>query len=93
MSDGKRRSGIDRAYAGAVALTRMRRRLVHDLIGVRTRRGVTVGQLAYRAGTSASAIRRFEAGFECDDLDLDMVLRYAHAVGAAREIGAGMMDV
>ncbi|WP_280426120.1 helix-turn-helix transcriptional regulator [Nocardia carnea] len=67
-------------------LTQTRRRLFNDLIGIRTKRGISQAQVAEAIGINRSGISRFESDIEGSNPTMDIVLRYAHAVGAAIDI-------
>lgn len=69
-----------------MSLTQARRRLFNDLIGIRTRRGISQAQVAEAIGINRSGISRFESDIEGSNPTIDIILRYAHAVGAAIDI-------
>ncbi len=58
--------------------------LVRALLDARIKRGLTQAEIAKRAGTTQSAIARFEAGGS--NPTLDFATRLSHAVGARLEI-------
>ncbi|MGW8813835.1 helix-turn-helix transcriptional regulator [Gordonia terrae] len=64
-------------------LTQARRRLFNDLIGIRERRGFSQAQVAKAIGIHRSGVSKFESDFEGSNPTLEVVLRYAHAVGAS----------
>ncbi|MFD4402363.1 helix-turn-helix transcriptional regulator [Nocardia sp. NPDC058499] len=70
----------------AMDLTQARRRLFNDLIGIRTRRGISQARVAEAIGINRSGISRFESDIEGSNPTIDIILRYAHAVGAAIDI-------
>ncbi|MEU4598459.1 helix-turn-helix transcriptional regulator [Nocardia sp. NPDC023988] len=73
-------------------LTQARRRLLLDLIGIRKRRGYSQAQVAEAIGINRSGICRFEADIATSNPTMDVVLRYAHAVGAAVDIEVRMLE-
>ncbi len=52
------------------------------LIGIRTKRGISQAQVARAIGIDRSGVSRFEADVETSNPTMDVVLRYAHAIGA-----------
>lgn len=76
----------------AMELTQARRRLFNDLIGIRVQRGISQAKVADAIGINRSGISRFEADIETSNPTVDVVLRYAHAVGAALTLRAEPME-
>ncbi|MFD3591478.1 helix-turn-helix domain-containing protein [Nocardia sp. NPDC058640] len=76
----------------AMELTQARRRLFNDLIGIRVQRGIPQAKVADAIGINRSGISRFEADIETSNPTFDVVLRYAHAVGAALTLRAEPME-
>ncbi|WP_410869985.1 helix-turn-helix domain-containing protein [Nocardia sp. A7] len=76
----------------AMELTQARRRLFADLIGIRVQRGISQAKVADAIGINRSGISRFEADIETSNPTFDVVLRYAHAVGASLTLRAEPMD-
>ena len=58
--------------------------LISAMLDVRSRRGMTQTEIARRAGTTQSAIARFESGRS--NPTLDFAMRLSKAVGAKLEI-------
>lgn len=83
----ERKRGLDLTsdshVRNAMDLTQARRRLFNDLIGIRIQRGISQAQVARAIGINRSGISRFESDVESSNPTMDVVLRYAHAVGAA----------
>lgn len=63
-------------------LTQQRRRLFDDLIAIREKRKITQTQVADAIGIHRSGISKFEADIEGSNPTMEVILRYAHAVGA-----------
>lgn len=82
----------ERHVRNAMDLTQARRRLFNDLIGIRTRRGISQAQVAEAIGINRSGISRFESDIEGSNPTIDIILRYAHAVGAAVDIHVEPVD-
>ncbi|MGY0500803.1 helix-turn-helix domain-containing protein [Nocardia sp. FBN12] len=76
----------------AMELTQARRRLFNDLIGIRVHRGISQAKVADAIGINRSGISRFEVDIETSNPTFDVVLRYAHAVGAALTLRAEPME-
>lgn len=76
----------------AMELTQARRRLFNDLVGIRVQRGISQAKVADAIGINRSGISRFEADIETSNPTVDVVLRYAHAVGAALTLRAEPME-
>jgi transcriptional regulator with XRE-family HTH domain len=79
--------------SNAMRLTQARRRLFNDLIGIRKRRGISQAQVARAIGINRSGISRFESDIECSNPTVDVILRYAHAVGATIHMKAEPVEV
>lgn len=71
----------DQAIENGVRLTRGARRLLRDLVAIRTTRGLSKAEVAEAIGIDRSGITRFES--QEKQPRLDTILRYAHAVGAS----------
>ncbi|MFB7876817.1 helix-turn-helix domain-containing protein [Nocardia sp. NPDC056064] len=82
----------DAYVRNAMELTQARRRLFNDLIGIREQRGISQAKVADAIGINRSGISRFEADIETSNPTFDVVLRYAHAVGAALTLRAEPME-
>lgn len=76
----------DSHVENAVRLTQMRRRLFNELIGIREMRHISQAQVARAIGINRSGISRFESDIEGSNPTMDVVLRYAHAVGASIQL-------
>ena len=82
----------DNYVRNAMELTQAQRRLFNDLIGIRVQRGISQAKVADTIGINRSGISRFEADIETSNPTFDVVLRYAHAVGASLTLRAEPMD-
>jgi len=58
--------------------------LIHAILDARIKRGITQAEIARRAGTTQSAIARFESGM--GNPTLDFMQRVSAAVGARLEV-------
>lgn len=58
--------------------------LIHAILDARIKRGITQAEIAKRAGTTQSAIARFESGVA--NPTLDFMQRVSAAVGARLEV-------
>ncbi len=58
--------------------------LIHAILDARIKRGITQAEIAKRAGTTQSAIARFESGV--GNPTLDFMQRVSAAVGARLEV-------
>lgn len=67
----------------AMRLTQSRRRLFNDLIGIRKMRKFSQSQVARAIGINRSGISRFESDVQGSNPTIDVILRYAQAVGAS----------
>lgn len=73
----------DSHQANVRRMTTQRRHLLHDLVGIRERRGVDEDWLLQQLSVTRAYLYRFERDPESTDPTLDFLLRYAHAAGAA----------
>ncbi|MQY25132.1 helix-turn-helix transcriptional regulator [Nocardia aurantia] len=83
----------ERNFRNAINLTKARRRLLRDLIGIRKRREISQAQVADAIGIDRSGISRFESDIEGSNPTIDVILRYAHAVGASIHMWAEPLEV
>lgn len=67
-------------------LSRTRRHMVADLVEMRKMRDLSQAQVARAIGIHRSGVSKFEANASTANPTLEVLLRYAHAVGAALDI-------
>ena len=84
LKDWHRESMRDPEFRKAYDVLKPQYDLVRAILDARIKRGVTQKELARRAGTTQSAIARFESG--AANPTLDFLSRVATAVGAKLEV-------
>lgn len=84
LSDIHRESMRDPKYRKAYEALGPKYDLIHAILDARIKRGVTQAEIAKRAGTTQSAIARFESGV--GNPTLDFMQRVSAAVGARLEV-------
>lgn len=84
FEDLKREKMRDPEFRKAYEALRPKNDLIRAILDARIKRGVTQSELARRAGTTQSAIARFESGV--GNPTLDFMSRVSTAVGARLEV-------
>ena len=84
LQDLRRESMRDPAFKKAYDALEPKYVLIRALLDARLKRGVTQAELARRAGTTQSAIARFESG--TTNPTLDFLSKISTAVGARIEV-------
>lgn len=72
--------------ANARRLSRTRRKMVAQLVAIREARGLSQSQVAKAIGIHRSGVCKFEADGATANPTLEVLLRYAHAVGASIDV-------
>ncbi len=73
-------------HENARLLSRTRRLLIDRLVDIRRSRGLSQAQVAEAIGIHRSGVCKFEANSATANPTLEVLLRYAHAVGASIDL-------
>ena len=84
FEDMKREQMRDPEFRNAYEALKPQYDLIHAILDARIKKGVTQAEIAKRAGTTQSAIARFESGV--GNPTLDFMQRVSAAVGAKLEV-------
>jgi len=84
LADMRRELMRDPKFRAAYEAQKPKYDLIHAILDARIKRGVTQAEIAKRAGTTQSAIARFESGV--GNPTLDFMQRVSAAVGAKLEV-------
>ncbi|HEY4487687.1 MAG TPA: helix-turn-helix transcriptional regulator [Candidatus Paceibacterota bacterium] len=84
LEDWHREQMRDPAFRKAYDALEPKYALIHAILDARIKKGVTQAEIAKRAGTTQSAIARFESGV--GNPTLDFMQRVSAAVGARLEV-------